>query len=161
LRNLASEVELATVTRKIFISGPIQGMEKQQSYRTKIKQICIRCGFEPIDPWQREKILYRDTRPGWWNNVPAASFIQRDLQDIDKSNLLVAYLPKLSAGTCMELFYAKTKGKKTICICQLNQPSPWITHHSDITINTIKELETILEEELGPTHLTHPRRKEK
>ena len=120
-------------------------METQQSYRATIRQICVRYGFEPIDPWEREKILYRGTQQGWWKNVPEDSFIRRDLEDIEKCDLLVAYLPKLSAGTCMELFYAKIKGKKTICICEIENPSPWLTYHSDIIIRRIEELEYVLE----------------
>ena len=76
--------------------------------------------------------------------VPAAEFIRRDLEDIEKCDVLVAYLPRLSAGTCVELFYAKIKGKKTISICQLKNPSPWIVAHSDIIIKRIKELEEAL-----------------
>jgi len=79
--------------------------------------------------------------------VPPADFIKRDLEDIEKCDVLIAYLPKLSAGTCMELFYAKMKGKQTICICKLKNPSPWITAHSDILINKIGELEKALKEE--------------
>jgi len=133
---------------KVFISGPIQGMETRQSYRTAIKQICARCGFETIDPWEREKVLYRGTEPEWWNKVPVASFIRRDLEDIEKCDLPVAYLPKLSAGTCMELFYARTKGKRTICICIIESPSPWITFHSDVIIKSTEELEPILKQGL-------------
>ena len=133
---------------KVFISGPIQGMETQQSYRTAIQQICARCGFETIDPWEREKILYRETQAEWWNKVPAASFIRRDLEDVQKCDLLVAYLPKLSAGTCMELFYAKIKEKRTICICTIENPSPWITFHSDVMLKSIRELEPVLKQRL-------------
>jgi nucleoside 2-deoxyribosyltransferase len=121
-------------------------MEKEQSYREVIRKICLRYGYETIDPWEREKIIYRGTEPGWWNKVPAADFIRRDLEDIEKCDILIAYLPKLSAGTCMELFYAKLKGKKTICICQIKNPSPWITTHSDIILKKIKELKGILKE---------------
>ncbi|MEM2589527.1 MAG: hypothetical protein QXT44_07020, partial [Candidatus Bathyarchaeia archaeon] len=96
---------------KAFISGPIQGMEKRQGYREKIRRICIRCEYEPIDPWQREKVLYRGKEPNWWLKVPPLDFIKRDLEDIVKCDVLIAYMPKLSAGTCMELFYAKMKGK--------------------------------------------------
>ncbi|MGB9676182.1 MAG: hypothetical protein ACPL0C_03240 [Candidatus Bathyarchaeales archaeon] len=77
--------------------------------------------------------------------VPAADFIKRDLEDIEKCDVLVAYMPRLSAGTCMELFYAKQKGKKTICICKIKNPSPWITTPSDIIIKRIKELGKTLE----------------
>lgn len=129
---------------KVFISGPIQGFETKQSYRKFIGEICVRCGYKPVDPWEREKILYRGDEFGWWNNVPAADFIKRDLEDIEKCDILVAYFPKLSAGTCMELFYAKLKGKKTISICKIRNPSPWIIVHSNIILKNFKELENAL-----------------
>ncbi len=130
--------------RKVFVSGPIQGMETEQSYRDVIGEICVKCGFEVVDPWEREKIIYRETECGWWNRVSAADFIKRDLEDIEKCDVLVAFMPKLSAGTCMELFYAKLTGKKTICICQIGNPSPWIIVHSDIVLKDIGELEKAL-----------------
>jgi len=110
--------------RKVFISGPIQDMETEQSYRNVINEICVRCGYEVVDPWEREKVIYGGTEQGWWNRVPVADFIRRDLEDIEKCDVLIAYFPRLSAGTCMELFYAKLKGKKTMCICQIESPSP-------------------------------------
>lgn len=130
--------------RKVFISGPIQGMETEQSYRDVIRKICVRCGYEPVDPWEREKIMYKGTESSWWNSVPVADFIRRDLEDIKKCDVLVAYFPRLSAGTCMELFYAKLKYKKTICICQIENPSPWIIVHSDMILKKIEELEDVL-----------------
>ena len=95
--------------KKVFISGPIQGMETEQSYRKAIRKICIRCDLEPVDPWEREKIFYKGTEPNWWVNVPAKDFIKRDLEDIENCEVLIAYLPKLSAGTYMEPFYAKLR----------------------------------------------------
>jgi nucleoside 2-deoxyribosyltransferase len=129
---------------KVFILGPIQGMETRQSYREVIRRIRIRCGYEPIDPWQREKIIYRGEEHGWWEKVPSADFIKRDLEDIEKCDVLIAYMPKLSSGTCMELFYAKMRGKKTICVCKIKNPNPWITTHSDIILRKIEELESAL-----------------
>jgi hypothetical protein len=46
-------------------------MEEKQFYRQLIREICLRCGYEILDPWEREKIIYRGTEPGWWNGVPA------------------------------------------------------------------------------------------
>jgi len=97
--------------KKVFLSGPIQGMEDNQSYRDVIRGVCLRCGYEPIDPWLREKVIYKGADPDWWRNIPK-DFIKRDLEDIEKCDLLVAYLPRLSAGTCMELFYAKLRAKE-------------------------------------------------
>ena len=132
---------------RVFISGPIQGMEHDQSYRDRIREILVRCGYEPVDPWEREKVIYSakaEVKDGWWRNVPHPDFIRRDLEDIENCDLLVAYLPRLSAGTCMELFYAKMKGKKTITICEIDDPSPWIVAHSDVMLRSLEELEAFL-----------------
>ena len=112
-------------------------MESDQSYREAIRNICLRCGFEPVDPWLRERVIYRRGRA----EVSSFDFIRRDLEDIERCDILVAYMPRLSAGTCMELFYAKLKGKKTITICKIKDPSPWIIAHSDIIISDIRDLE--------------------
>jgi nucleoside 2-deoxyribosyltransferase len=134
------------VKGRIFISGPIQGMETKQSYRDVIREICDRYGYESVDPWKRERIMYGSkTEHDWWNRVPARGFVRRDLEDIDRCVALIAYLPRLSAGTCMELFYAKLKGKKTICVCKMRNPSPWIIVHSDVILKDIANLEKILE----------------
>jgi nucleoside 2-deoxyribosyltransferase len=123
--------------KKAFISGPIQGVENEQEYRKIIGEMCTRIGFEVIDPWNREKVLYRKEETCWWRKVPASEFVQRDLDDADRCDLMIVYLPKLSAGACMELFYAKKKGKKIIVECL----SPWIIVHTDIILKNFKELE--------------------
>lgn len=130
---------------KVFIAGPIQGMETRQGYREKLKKILSSYGYEPIDPWTREKILYRYTEGEWWTKVPPKDFIDRDLKYIERCDYLVAYLPRLSAGACMELFYAKLKGKKTVVICKLKNPSPWITFHTDVIVRGFKEFREVLE----------------
>ena len=130
--------------RKAFISGPIQGMENDQEYREKISKICLQSGYEPIDPWLREKAIYRGDQNCWWTKVPAADFVERDLADIERCDVLIAYLPKLSAGTCMELFYAKLKGKKVIVVSEMDCLSPWIVVHCDMILRSIEELEDAL-----------------
>jgi nucleoside 2-deoxyribosyltransferase len=130
--------------KKAFISGPIQGMEAEQEYRKIISKICGQLGFEVIDPWNREKIIYNHEEPCWWNKVPASEFVQRDLEDADACDLMIVYLPKLSAGACMELFYAKRKGKKIVVVSDMPCLSPWIVVHSDNIVKDFNELETEL-----------------
>ncbi len=130
--------------KRVFLSGPIQGMETRQNYRDRLRQLLLRYGYEPVDPWQREKVLYRGPSEEWWRNVPTKGFIQRDLDDIEKCDVLVAYLSKVSAGTCMELFYARSRGKKTVTICRIKNPSPWIIAYSDIILKNIKEFDELL-----------------
>ena len=131
-----------------FISGPIKGMENNQAYREIIGKICTRIGFETVDPWLREKTLYGKDEPCWWNKVPPERFVERDILDIGKCDVLIAYLPKLSAGACMELFYAKRKGKKVIVVSNMYRLSPWIVVHSDKIVKRFEELEDALKQVL-------------
>jgi nucleoside 2-deoxyribosyltransferase len=132
------------VKRKVFISGPILGMETNQGYREAITEICLKLGFEVIDPWHREKSLYKGDEKWWWPNVPASGFVERDLEDAELCDIMIVYLPKLSAGACMELFYAKHKGKKIIVVSEMEFLSPWIKIHSDTIIKNFNELEDAL-----------------
>ena len=130
--------------KKAFISGPILGMENNQAYRDRIREICVKLGFEVIDPWRRERVLYKGDEQCWWSKVPACEFVQRDLDDAEKCDVMIVYLPKLSAGACMELFYAKRKGKKVIVVSEMECLSPWIVVHSDAIVKRFEELEDAL-----------------
>jgi hypothetical protein len=132
--------------KKAFISGPILGMENNQNYRKPIAEILCRSSFEVIDPWNREKILYQGDETCWWDKVPTFDFIQRDLDDADRCDLMVVYLPILSAGACMEMFYAKRNGKKIIVVSEIECLSPWIVAHSDIIVKTFSQLEDALKQ---------------
>jgi nucleoside 2-deoxyribosyltransferase len=130
--------------KKAFISGPILGMENEQAYRETITEICMKLGFDVIDPWRREKVLYKGDKQCWWTKVPASGFVQRDLDDAERCDVMIVYLPKLSAGACIELFYAKRKGKKVVVISEMECLSPWIAMHSDAIVKSFNELEDVL-----------------
>ena len=130
--------------KKVFISGPILGMENNQGYRQKLTEIILAAGLEVIDPWLRERVLYNGDERCWWDKVPAFDFIQRDLDDADRCDIMIVYLPVLSAGACMELFYAKRKGKKIIVVSEINCLSPWIISHSDVVLKGFEGLEDAL-----------------
>ena len=132
--------------KKAFISGPILGMENDQGYREVITKICEKLGFEVIDPWAREKIIYNREEPCWWNKVPTSEFVQRDLEDALNCDVMIVYMPRLSAGACMELFYAKRKGKKVVVVSDLPCLSPWIVIHSDFLAKNFGELEDTLKQ---------------
>jgi nucleoside 2-deoxyribosyltransferase len=136
--------------KKAFISGPILGMENEQGYRETITKICLKLGFDVIDPWRREKVLYKGDEQCWWAKVPPPSFIQRDLDDAERCDIMIVYLPKLSAGACMELFYAKQKGKQVIVVSEMKCLSPWIVTHSDALVKSFTELEDELKKHNTP-----------
>lgn len=129
----------------VFIAGPILGMENNQDYyRNTIKGICQKLGLEVIDPWNREKVLYKGNEECWWNTYATYDFVQRDLEDAERCDIMVVYLPKLSAGACMEMFHAKRKGKKIIVVSDMECLSPWIVVHSDLIIKSFDGLEEAL-----------------
>jgi hypothetical protein len=130
--------------KQVFISGPIIGMEKQQDYRIIVTEVATKLGFDIIDPWKRERVIYNGTEECWWDKVPTFDFVQRDLDDADRCDVMVVYLPILSAGACMEMFYAKRKGKKVIVVSPLPCLSPWIVFHSDMIIKSFSKLEEAL-----------------
>ena len=132
------------MNKQVFIAGPILGMENNQDYRKTVADICLKLGFEVIDPWNREKVLYQGTEECWWSTYTTYDFVQRDLDDADRCDIMVVYLPKLSAGACMEMFYAKRKGKKIIVVSEMECLSPWIVVHSDQIIKSFDELEAAL-----------------
>lgn len=136
-------------SNSVYIAGPIHGVEHDQHYRERLRQVLIEFEYDVIDPWQREKFEYFSTGEEWWRNVPSTYFIKRDLEDIDRCNVLIAFLPTLSAGTCMELFYAKRKSKATIVISNIESLSPWIIHHTDQFFKTIEEFQNHLKENHG------------
>ena len=115
-------------------------MENNQNYRQKISEIIVKAGFDVIDPWLRERVLYNGDERCWWDKVPTFDFIQRDLDDADSCDVMVVYLPILSAGACMELFYAKRKGKKIIVVSEIACLSPWIIAHSDMVLKNFDQL---------------------
>ena len=133
------------MTKKVFIAGPILGMETNQGYRKTLTDIIVKSGYEVIDPWLREKVLYKGDERCWWDKVPTFDFIQRDLDDADRCDIMVVYIPKLSAGACMEMFYAKRNRKKIIVVSEIDCLSPWIIAHSDTVIKGFDQLESALQ----------------
>lgn len=141
---MIDEFTVNGMRKQVFISGPILGREKQQDYRKTITDISAKLGFMVIDPWKRERVLYNGTEECWWDKVPTFDFVQRDLDDADRCDIMVVYLPILSAGACMELFYAKRKGKTIVVVSEMECLSPWIVCHSDMIIKGFSQLEEAL-----------------
>ena len=98
-------------------------------------------GYKVVDPWKREKLYYRADAV---DVETARKVVERDLSDIDRCDFFLAHMPVLSAGVCMELFYAKRSGKTTLVILTLENPSPWIIAHADYVFKSIEEFEGFL-----------------
>ncbi|MDR2719722.1 MAG: nucleoside 2-deoxyribosyltransferase domain-containing protein [Nitrososphaerota archaeon] len=133
------------IRKLVFISGPILGMEDNQDYyRNIITGISQKLGFEVIDPWKREKCLYEESERCGQGVCEKFGFVQRDLDDADRCDVMVVYLPMLSAGACMEMFYAKRRGKVVIVISDMERLSPWIKVHCNVVLKNFDALEEVL-----------------
>ncbi|MBS7611662.1 nucleoside 2-deoxyribosyltransferase [Candidatus Bathyarchaeota archaeon] len=126
---------------RVFLAGPIHGFENRQEYRAILADMLEKAGCEVVNPWQREKLIYR----GGVESSKLKTLVERDLKDIDGCDIFLAYIPILSAGVCMELFYAKRSEKKTVAICEIDNPSPWIIVHVDYMFKSIEEFKQSLE----------------
>jgi nucleoside 2-deoxyribosyltransferase len=87
---------------------------------------------------------YKGDEQCWWDQVPTKGFIRRDLEDAQLCDVMIVYLPRLSAGACMELFYAKRKGKNVVVVSEIKCLSPWIVAHADIVVKDFSALEEVL-----------------
>ena len=88
-----------------------------------------------------KKKLYKGDEKCCKKETSASEFVRRDLNDAKRCDIMVVFMPILSAGACMELFYAKSKGKKIIVLSNIERLSPWIIYHSDTVVQNIEELE--------------------
>jgi glycerophosphoryl diester phosphodiesterase len=126
---------------RAYLAGPVKGLEKKQEYRVNLAEILKKYGFEVFDPLLREKKFYAGM-----TYKDAFKLAKRDLLDLEYCELIVAYLPKVSAGTAIELYHAKTKGRKTVLICRdVSDLSPWFKAYSDEIFKSIDEFEEALE----------------
>ena len=123
---------------KVYIAGPVHGMKNDQRYRQTLKQVLTSNGFKAVDPLERQKLnLLSATK----TNFSPKEIIVSDLNCLRQCDLFVAFLPMISAGTCMELFYAKMMNKETVVISSMGDLSPWIVGHADHIFNTFEDFE--------------------
>ena len=132
---------------KVYIAGPIQGWENRQEYRQSISEVLTKfsnlanLNIQILDPWKREMVMYS-------GQTSDNSFIQRDLRDIDRADVVIAYEPQKSPGTCMELFYAKRFAKKLVIVItsqEREKLSPWIVYHADMIVRKIEDIPKALQ----------------
>ncbi len=69
-----------------------------------------------------------------------AEIVQLDKRDVRRCDAMLAYCPKPSVGTSMEIFYAWQLDKPVVCIVPPSTPvSPWLKYHSTKIVQTLDE----------------------
>jgi nucleoside 2-deoxyribosyltransferase len=90
---------------KIFFAGPLTNLEnpdKVKAFYIKLAELAKKLGHEPFWAFQS------GTDPIKNPNVPAEEVYRRDIEQIAKSDLMIAYVGESSIGTGEEIEYAKT-----------------------------------------------------
>lgn len=67
--------------------------------------------------------------------------VEGDKADIDASDVIVAYCPRPSVGTSMEVLYAWSAAKAVLIFAPEGAPvSPWLRYHSDAVLHTADDV---------------------
>ena len=123
--------------KTVYLCGPINGRtdEDAKNWREQVKASHPKC----LDPMRRD-YRGRELEPGI-----AREIVDGDIEDIDASDTLLVFFDRPSAGTAMEVFYAKQKGKRVVVIDAQDKPlSPWLVHHSDVVVRSVSEALNLL-----------------
>jgi len=110
--------------KSVYVAGPIFGCADEEcvEWRHEAKKI-LGDSFVVIDPTVRdcrglEDELFRD-------------LVKLDLEDIDRSDFVLANVSRPSWGTAMEIFYAARSGKPVVAFSLVSDAiSPWLRCHS-------------------------------
>jgi len=146
---------------KIYLAGPIAGLEEQQDYRQSIAESLKRVSekFEILDPWEREKLempdlTYSEIEDPEERKQFAEEIVIRDLKDIQSADVLIAYVFRISSGTSMEIFWMnRVLRKPVITIYTAKEKLPlWIYIHSTLVFTSRRKfiiwLRKVLEDKI-------------
>ncbi len=117
---------------RIYLSGPIRlcSNKERLSWRDSIIQR-YRDKYDFLDPTVRN--FNGDLDYSATISDKAKEIVEADLSDIRQADILLANIHKYSAGTLMEVFFAKNQNKTVVCVVPescLNDI--WIKYHSNL-----------------------------
>jgi nucleoside 2-deoxyribosyltransferase len=120
---------------KVYLAGPIFGCSDNEAkdWREAAKE---RLG-EVLDP------MVRDYRGAEDSNVK--DIVEMDKKDIDQCSHMIAFVPKPSVGTSMEILYAWQQGMQVISVVPNKPVSPWLKYHSTV-VTSFEEAFSLLEQ---------------
>jgi len=146
----------------VYLAGPISFVEEQQEYREILKEELTRVSskFKIHDPWEREQVkfrgkhmTFRDLEKEEEKREIAEEVITDDLKDIAQCDMLLAYIPRLSVGTSMEIFFAYRILRKPVIVIYTNKEDGgsiplWLFGNSNIIFSSKRTFIRFLQREL-------------
>lgn len=119
----------------IYLCGPINGCTDAEAndWRSLVKSLLPE--YECLDP------MRRDYRGREHEDGIAAEIVNGDTQDVKACDVLLAFCPKPSVGTSMEILFGNyILGKAVLTIVPEGAPlSPWLKHFSKVITKTERE----------------------
>lgn len=106
----------------VYLCGPIFGQSTAfcVSWRENASLVL----GEVRDPMTRD---YRGKE-----DANIQDIVEHDKKDIDECSHVLAYVPKPSIGTAMEILYAWERNKPVIAVVPEGPVSPWLQYHARI-----------------------------
>ncbi|MGH2590613.1 MAG: nucleoside 2-deoxyribosyltransferase [Actinomycetota bacterium] len=106
-------------TRRVYLAGPPYADE----YRRRAAALAREAGWEPVDPMRRD---FRGRTQGREDEIVAG-----DLADIDSCDAVLAAFTSADEGTAMEVWYARSQGKRVVAYTGGTPPHPWTVYVAD------------------------------
>ena len=119
--------------KKVYLAGPIFGCSdvEAKDWRATAKE---QLG-NVLDPMVRDYRGVEDT------NVK--DIVEMDKQDIDQCSHMIAFVPKPSIGTSMEILYAWQKGITVVAVVPTKPVSPWLKYHATVVTSFTEAFELL------------------
>jgi len=125
---------------KVYLAGPISGCSDREANCWRAEAIVL-LGGAVLDP------MVRDYRGREDENVTA--IVEGDKADIDACRAVIAYCPRPSVGTSMEVLYAYERLRPVYVVVPEGAPvSPWLRYHATAVVKTVGEAVDLLRESL-------------
>jgi hypothetical protein len=97
-------------------------------------------GFDTVDHIMNKGMDYSEIEDFRNNKDLSYQIVSRDLEFIDKTDVLVVLANKPSYGTGIEMYKAKNSGKRVILFAKSPVPTPWPVNFSDDIVASEQEL---------------------
>lgn len=120
----------------VYLCGPMDGCTKEESTAWRNEAVLmLNHKWEILNPMVRD-LFHEDT---YVREVHEPIIVEGDLQDVEKSDAVLAYCWKPSFGTPMEIKHAYHMGKHIVVVLppEMGMAHPFLTYHSNVLFNKL------------------------
>jgi nucleoside 2-deoxyribosyltransferase len=126
---------------RVYLAGPINGATDAEvfDWREQVKSNHLDTEF--VDPTSRDYRGHED------ENVE--DIVEQDKADLYSCHAVIAWCPRPSVGTSMEVLYAWTVGMPVVVAVPDGAPvSPWLRYHSSAVVDSLEAALEVLRESI-------------